>query len=111
MEELLATGPRPSAVFAANDVAAIGAIDVLDHNGLRVPEDVSVVGYDNTHPSRRHRFDLTTVDQPRGEIGRMAVSLLLERLDEARTTAKRVVLAPRLVERGSSATPSSVVVG
>ena len=82
MEELLDSGDRPTAVFAANDVAAIGALDVLDEYGLRVPEDMSVVGYDNTHISGRHRFDLTTVDQPRFEIGRTAVSLLLERLDE-----------------------------
>jgi DNA-binding LacI/PurR family transcriptional regulator len=102
MEQLLDSGNRPTAVFAANDVAAIGALDVLDEYGLRVPEDVSVVGYDNTHISGRHRFDLTTVDQPRFEIGRMAVALLLERLDGGRTEAKRVVLAPRLVARGSS---------
>ncbi len=103
MEQLLDSGTRPTAVFAANDVAAIGALDVLDEHGLRVPDDVSVVGYDNTHISGRHRFDLTTVDQPRFEIGRMAVLLLLERLDGGRTEAKRVVLAPRLVARGSSA--------
>lgn len=103
MEELLDSGDRPTAVFVANDIAAIGALDVLDEYGLRVPEDLSVVGYDNTHISGRHRFDLTTIDQPRSEIGYTAVSLLLERLDEGRIEAKRVVLAPRLVARGSSA--------
>jgi DNA-binding LacI/PurR family transcriptional regulator len=103
MAELLDSGDPPTAVFAANDVAAIGALGVLDESGLRVPEDMSVVGYDNTHISGRHRFDLTTVDQPRFEIGRTAVALLLERLDGERFDAKRVVLAPRLVARGSSA--------
>ncbi len=102
MEQLLGSANRPTAVFAANDIAAIGVLDVLDGYGLRVPDDVSVVGYDNTHISGRHRFDLTTVDQPRFEIGRMAVALLLERLDGGRTEAKRVVLAPRLVARSSS---------
>ena len=105
MEELLAKGVRPSAVFAANDVAAIGAIEVLKSHGLRVPQDISVVGYDNTHISGLYGFNLTTVDQPRFEIGRMAVSLLLERLEGGRTEAKRVVLAPELVVRGSSAPP------
>lgn len=103
MTELLNSDNRPTAVFAANDVAAIGALDVLDERGLRVPEDISVVGYDNTHISGRHRYALTTVDQPRSEIGRVAVSLLLERLNGERIEARRVVLAPRLVVRRSSA--------
>jgi DNA-binding LacI/PurR family transcriptional regulator len=107
MEDLLDSGCRPTAVFAANDVAAIGALEVLDAHGLRVPDDISVVGYDNTHISGRHRYSLTTIDQPRFEIGRMAVVLLLERLDRGRTEAKRVVLAPRLVTRGSSASVPS----
>ena len=75
----------PTAVFAPNDFAAIGLLQALDDRALRVPEDVSVVGYDDTWLAGLARIGLTTVHQdPRG-IGATAVSLLLERLDGDRT--------------------------
>lgn len=105
MRELLRMDQRPTAVFAANDLAATGVLDVLDRAGLSVPGDVSVVGYDNTHIAGMHRFDLTTVDQPRLEIGRQAVSLLLERVRGDRSSPRHVVLPPKLVVRGSTGPP------
>lgn len=107
MRELLRRDPRPTAVFAANDLAATGVLDVLDREGLSVPGDVSVVGYDNTHIAGMYRFDLTTVDQPRLEIGRQAVSLLLERVRGDRSDPRHVVIPPRLVVRGSTGPPSA----
>ncbi len=104
--ELLEADVRPSAVFAANDLAATGALEVLDRAGLRVPEDVSVVGYDNTQAAGSYRYDLTTIDQPRREMGRMAVSLLLERIRGARDEPRHVVLSPSLVVRGSTGPPA-----
>lgn len=92
----------PTAIFAPNDFAAIGLLQALDDRGLRVPQDVSVVGYDDTWLAGLARIGLTTVHQdPRG-IGAAAVSLLVERLDGERTTARHVVLRPELTVRSTT---------
>jgi DNA-binding LacI/PurR family transcriptional regulator len=101
-------GPnRPSAVFVANDLAALGALSALDERGLRVPDDVSVVGYDNTALAAVSQIHLTTVDQPRPDMGRTAVKLLLERLTMKRDVARHVLIPPTLVIRGTTAPPAS----
>lgn len=92
----------PTAVFAPNDFAAIGLLQALDDRGLNVPDDVSVVGYDDTWLAGLARIGLTTVHQdPRG-IGSTAVSLLLERLDGDRTSARHVVRKPELTIRSTT---------
>lgn len=103
---LLATGARPTAIFAANDVVAFGAIGELGEQGLRVPDDVSVVGYDNTLLSSMRNVALTTVDQPRAAMGRQAVTMLLERLSGERDIPRHVVTTPTLVIRATTAPPT-----
>ncbi|MFV1999461.1 MAG: LacI family DNA-binding transcriptional regulator [Acidimicrobiia bacterium] len=102
---LLARRPRPTAIFVANDLAAIAVLEVLDTEGLSVPQDVSVVGYDNTAMSASHRLGLTTVDQPRHDMGRMAAELVIARIDHDRHTASHVVLSPKLVVRETTGPP------
>jgi DNA-binding LacI/PurR family transcriptional regulator len=92
----------PSAIFVANDLAAAGAMDALDDAGLRVPADVSVVGYDNTFLAKLHYVSLTTVHQPCYEMGQEAVRLLVERVDGRRTDVQHVLASPSLVVRSTT---------
>ncbi len=100
--EILRQGPPPTAIFAANDITAVGALHALEDRGLRVPEDVSLVGYDNTTIAALRHIDLTTIDQPKTEMAEHAVRLLVERLDGGRTTTEHIVVDPTLVIRGST---------
>jgi LacI family transcriptional regulator len=96
---LLSVRPRPTALFASNDAQALGAIEAARTLGLRIPEDLSVVGFDDMPAARLSAPPLTTVRQPFAEMGRMAVRRLL-RADFA---SPRVELATQLVIRKSTA--------
>lgn len=100
---LLLTAPdRPTAIFAANDLSAIAAIDVARELGLRVPEDLSVVGFDNIPDSALSVPSLTTVDQPIREMGRCAVDMLINLIRDKPIESTHVTLATRLVVRQST---------
>ncbi|WP_027169654.1 substrate-binding domain-containing protein [Mesorhizobium sp. WSM3224] len=103
MEQLMAQAPDITALFACNDLMAMGALTVLRSRGLRVPDDISMVGFDDIPYAVTTWPPLTTIAQPVEKIGTRAVSLLLERLGEPAAPSRREVLAPVLVERESCA--------
>jgi len=101
----LAADPDVTAVFAANDEMAVGVMRALHEEGLRVPEDVSVVGFDDLPLSEYLWPPLTTVRQDFPRIGRELVDMVLRQLRGEVLTDLRVVVGVELVERGSVAPP------
>jgi LacI family transcriptional regulator len=102
---LLGPEDSPSAVSCTNDAVAIDLIDQLIRSGRRVPEDVSVVGFDDIPLASHSAIDLTTVRQDAEEMGCTATEMLLDAVAEARHAARRVVLPTSMVVRGSTAPP------
>lgn len=102
-EILVARSPelRPTAVFCSNDMMALGMLQTLDHSGIRVPEDIALVGYDDLEWAGIAMIPLTTVRQPRRLLGRTAVEMIMELLDDPNQRIKphHVVLQPELVIR------------
>jgi DNA-binding LacI/PurR family transcriptional regulator len=97
---ILARAPRPDALFCANDVMAMAAVEVARVElGLRVPEDLSVVGYDNTAASGWPPYQLTTVDQNLERMASLAVAMLMEQLDGGPSEVGRLVVPARIVAR------------
>lgn len=103
---LLARPDRPTAVFAVNDIACVGALSAAEELGLAVPRDLSVVGYDNTSISRLRHLWLTTVDHAGHEVGRRAARCLLDRLERPGGEGRVRLAAPTLQVRGTTAPPS-----
>ncbi len=103
MEHLLAVRPELDAVFAASDLMAAGAMAVLHAAGRRVPEDVAIVGYDDSPVAATARPPLTSVRQPIEEMGQEAARVLLELVDDADRAPRRVILTTELIRRASSA--------
>jgi LacI family repressor for deo operon, udp, cdd, tsx, nupC, and nupG len=101
--QLLDLPDRPSAIFASNDEMAIGAIRAARDRGLRVPQDVSVMGFDDIRFAAFVDPPLTTVSQPGAEIGRVAMTLLLRILTGQPIDDRRILLPTHLVLRSSTA--------
>ena len=103
MHAILRTEQPPSAIFVCNDLMAIGALRAAHEVGLRVPEDLSIVGFDDIELSSYTSPPLTTVAQPKERLGAMAVDMLLERVSGRRHEIRNVVLQPEFRVRSSTA--------
>jgi DNA-binding LacI/PurR family transcriptional regulator len=103
MTRLLAARPDIDGVFAASDLMAVGALSVLAAAGRRVPQDVAVVGYDDSPVATSTTPQLTSVRQPIEEMGHETARLLLAAVEAADPVPRRVILATELVRRASSA--------
>ena len=104
--KLLERGESFTALFAFNDISAIGAIQALRESGKRVPEDVSVIGFDDIQSAAYQNPGLTTVRQPLRQMGVIAAETLLSRINSPRQTEypKEIVVKPELIIRASTAT-------
>ena len=105
MQHLLEEDPQVTAVCTGNDLAALGALNAIAEAGLDVPGDISVVGYDNTALAELRHVALTTVHQPRFEIGAMAMQAILRRIDNPQVRVRRELLEPKLIVRRTTAPP------
>lgn len=104
MQVLLKRKPLPTAVFICNDLMAFGALAAAREARIAVPEHLSIVGFDDIDLAAFSAPSLTTVAQPKLQIGTLAAELLLERVQSNRTNGRRVILEPELKVRGSTAT-------
>jgi LacI family transcriptional regulator len=111
-EDLLNLPDPPTAIFAGNDMMALGAMRVIKRAGLRVPEDISLIGFDNTPLASLVSPQLTTISQPMKEMADLAVELLIEKINlkeklkhnkDLKPEFKRIVLDTELIIRGSTA--------
>jgi DNA-binding LacI/PurR family transcriptional regulator len=105
MQRLLALPERPTAILAGNDLMAIGAMQALSERGIGIPSEVAVVGYDDIALASITTPRLTTVAQPKYQMGCSAVEVLLRRLVDDSGPPHRVVLRPQLVVRGTTVNP------
>jgi DNA-binding LacI/PurR family transcriptional regulator/GAF domain-containing protein len=108
LERLLGEGsPAPTAVFCGNDVIALGVLDAALGLGVRVPEDLTVVGFDDIPLAAWGRFNLTTVHVDLAQMAETVAETLVARLHEPEAPARRVILEPHLLARGTHALPHS----
>ncbi|MGK3129622.1 ribose operon transcriptional repressor RbsR [Pantoea sp. C8B4] len=101
MNQLLTLELLPEAVFTSNDAMAVGVYHALFQAGLRVPQDIAVMGYDNIELARYLTPPLSTVHQPKDELGELAIDTLIHRMSDPDASQQTLVLTPELVERGS----------
>lgn len=94
---------RPDAFFAVSDVFAVAALRVARQNHLRVPQDISVIGFDNIEVSAMTNPPITTIEQPSFQIGYQACQLLAEKICNPSTAPRKIILGTELIARGSTA--------
>lgn len=101
MQALLSLETPPEAVFSCNDAMAVGVYHALYLASMTVPKDMAVVGYDDIELARYMTPPLTTIHQPKDELGELAVDVLIHRMAQPDLAQQRLQLTPELVERGS----------
>ena len=102
-QRLLSRGERPTAIFAFNDIACIGALSAAADQGLRVPDELSLVGYDNTYLAKIRHLSLTSVDNGNIAVGLQAGKFILERRERPELPRRLHLVATQLMVRGSTA--------
>ena len=102
MDRLLSLNDPPTAIFAVTDMTAVGAYGAARRRGLRIPDDLAIVGYNDIPLAGRLIPGLTTVHVPIHEFGSVAARMLLEQIETGVLTPRRVVFSPQLLVRGSS---------
>ncbi|MBU0712113.1 substrate-binding domain-containing protein, partial [bacterium] len=104
-QQLLKTEPRPTAIFAANDAMAIGAIEAVKDSGLKVPDNIAIVGFDDISTSQYITPALTTVRVPLYEMGQLVGKTLLQKINsdskEHLTVAEQIVIPLEIIVRES----------
>ncbi|OTA16000.1 sucrose operon repressor ScrR [Xenorhabdus vietnamensis] len=103
MKQLLQLPEPPEALFAGNDAMAVGAYQALHQQGLSVPDDISIIGYDDIAIASYLIPPLTTIHQSKDELGKLAIDSLLYRMDNPESEPKQLILTPELIERSSVA--------
>jgi DNA-binding LacI/PurR family transcriptional regulator len=101
-KKLLARNVRFTALFAYNDISAIGAIQAFHEAGIHVPEDVSVVGFDDIPLAVVFKPELTTVSQPLNRMGQLAAKTLIDQIEKAAEYQPEIIIEPELIRRASS---------
>jgi len=101
IREILAQDKTPSAVFISNDMMALGAICEIQQLGIKVPEQISIIGYDNISFSAYFSPPLTTINQPKDQLATLAVNALLERIQDPSKEGRTLLIEPDLVIRSS----------
>lgn len=96
---------RPTAIISVSDIAALGIMDACRDLGVEIPRDLSVLGFDNIEVGKLHQIGLTSFDQHEEEMGSIAVDLLLKQFADIHCEKERIIMKPRLLERGSTAAP------
>ena len=107
-QKLLALSDRPTAIFCCSDTIAIGAYQAIQNQGLRIPQDISIMGYDDIELARYLFPSLSTISQPKAELGKLAVEALLQRIQEPNENYRTLVLEPTCILRESISSPSNV---
>jgi DNA-binding LacI/PurR family transcriptional regulator len=102
---MLEDGDPPTAIFASNDISAIGAMAACQEYGLRVPEDISIIGYDGVALGALRTLSLTTIAQPLTELGRLGAERLFDRLEGRKVKDRSILLEPELLARGTTTAP------
>ena len=107
-QKLLSLSDRPTAIFCCSDTIAIGAYQAIQNQGLRIPQDISIMGYDDIELARYLFPSLSTISQPKAELGKLAVETLLQRIQEPNENYRTLVLEPTCILRESISSPSNV---